>query len=207
MFVYIVFQTIYMMQLTIVHGKMSLIYVTFTFAFVLDQIKSFAVLSTIYIIVVRRFGFLKENEKEWVKKELVEQKQENKIPKLKNFILKLLESRIVEGFSMFMISIYAVFILFDLTFSDILETDPVIMAQIDSVFLEFFFAEIVLKAFASSGMYFFDFFNCFDAAIVVISEVLNLMNIVAKGLGVLRLIRVVVITIRKITGNTSKLRH
>jgi len=196
-----------MMQLTIVHGKMSLIYVTFTFAFVLDQIKSFAVLSTIYIIVVRRFGFLKENEKEWVKKELVEQKQENTIPKLKNFILKLLESRIVEGFSMFMISIYAVFILFDLTFSDILETDPVVMAQIDSVFLEFFFAEIVLKAFASSGMYFFDFFNCFDAAIVVISEVLNLMNIVAKGLGVLRLIRVVVITIRKITGNTSKLRH
>lgn len=119
----------------------------------------------------------------------------------------MLESRIVEGFSMFMISIYAVFILFDLTFSDLLETDPVVMAQIDSVFLEFFFAEIVLKAFASSGMYFFDFFNCFDAAIVVISEVLNLMNIVAKGLGVLRLIRVVVITIRKITGNTSKLRH
>ncbi len=52
----------------------------------------------------------------------------------------MLESRIVEGFSMFMISIYAVFILFDLTFSDILETDPVVMAQIDSVFLEFFFA-------------------------------------------------------------------
>lgn len=129
------------------------------------------------------------------------------IPKLKNFILKLLESRIVEGFSMMMISIYAVFILFDLTFSDILETDPVVMALIDSVFLSFFFAEIVLKAFASSGMYFFDFFNCFDAVIVVISEVLLLMNIIAKGLGVLRLIRVVVITIRKITGNTSKLRH
>lgn len=71
---FIIFQTIYMIQLTIVHGKISLIFVTFTFAFVLDQIKSFAVLSTIYIIVVRRFGFLKENEKEWVKKEHLEQK-------------------------------------------------------------------------------------------------------------------------------------
>ncbi len=56
-------------------------------------------------------------------------------------------------------------------------------------------------------MYLADFFNSFDAAIVITSEVLNLMNIIAKGLGVLRLIRVVVITIRKITGNQSKLRH
>lgn len=193
--------------MTILHGKICLVYVTFTFAFIVDQAKSVAILSTVYIIVVRRFGFLKENEKEWINKEVFEEKKEVAIPKLKNFILKMLESRFVEGFSMFMISIYAVFILFDLTFSDILSTDPTLMSQIDSVFLEFFFVEIVLKAFASSGMYFFDFFNCFDAIIVVISEILNLMNIVAKGLGVLRLIRVVVITIRKITGNQSKLRH
>lgn len=58
-----------------------------------------------------------------------------------------------------------------------------------------------MKAFASNGMYFFDFFNCFDAIIVFVSEIFNLMGIVAKGLGVLRLIRVVVITVRKITGN------
>ena len=75
------------------------------------------------------------------------------------------------------------------------------MAQIDSCFLTFFFVEILLKAFASTGMYFVDFFNCFDAIIVLSSEVLNLMGITAKGLGVLRLIRVVVITVRKITGN------
>jgi hypothetical protein len=102
---------------------------------------------------------------------------------------------------MFMISIYAVFILFDLTFSDILNTDPTTMSQIDLSFLTFFFVEIILKVFASSGMFFADFFNCFDATIVVISEILSMMGIVAKGLGVLRLIRVVVITIRKITGN------
>lgn len=56
-------------------------------------------------------------------------------------------------------------------------------------------------------MFLVDFFNAFDAAIVITSEVFNIMNITAKGLGVLRLIRVVVITIRKITGNQSKLRH
>jgi hypothetical protein len=56
-------------------------------------------------------------------------------------------------------------------------------------------------------MFLFDVFNAFDASVVIISEVLNLMGIVAKGLGVLRLLRVVVITIRKITGNQSKFRH
>ena len=50
-------------------------------------------------------------------------------------------------------------------------------------------------------MFLVDFFNAFDAAIVITSEILNLMNVIAKGLGVLRLIRVVVITIRKITGS------
>ena len=56
-------------------------------------------------------------------------------------------------------------------------------------------------------MFLFDIFNAFDATVVIVSEVLNIMGIVAKGLGVLRLLRVVVITIRKITGNQSKLRH
>lgn len=81
------------------------------------------------------------------------------------------------------------------------------LAQIDNVFLTLFFIEIILKTFASNLMFLLDMFNAFDAFVVIISEVLNLMGIVAKGLGVLRLLRVVVITIRKITGHQSKLRH
>lgn len=81
------------------------------------------------------------------------------------------------------------------------------LATIDGVFLTIFFTEIVLKSFASNLMYLYDAFNLFDAVVVVLSEVLNLMNIIFVGLGVLRLIRVVVIILRKITGNQSKLRH
>ena len=161
----------------------------------------------IYLVVNRRFGFLKENEKEWLDVELYNEKTELIIPMIKNWILKALESRIVETFSMLMMSIYALFILFVLTLSDALNVDPTLLALIDSVFLTFFFIEILLKTFASSGMFLADFFNGFDAAIVITSEVFNIMQITAKGLGVLRLIRVVVITIRKITGNQSKLRH
>tara|TARA_B110000285_G_C15054050_1_gene578560 strand:+ start:732 stop:1271 length:540 start_codon:yes stop_codon:yes gene_type:complete len=56
-------------------------------------------------------------------------------------------------------------------------------------------------------MYLYDKFNLFDALIVFISFGLNLAGLVVKGLSVLRLIRVVVIILRKITGNQSKLRH
>lgn len=85
---------------------------------------------------------------------------------------------------MFMNSIYAVSILFNLTFSDIFNIDPNLMSQIDLSFLTFFFVEIIMKVFASSSMFFADFFKCFDASIVVISEFLSMMGIVAKSLGV-----------------------
>jgi hypothetical protein len=88
-----------------------------------------------------------------------------------------------------------------LTIADIFNIPDSLLAQIDNVFLTLFFIEIILKTFASNMMFLFDVFNAFDASVVIISEVLNIMNIVAKGLGVLRLLRVVVITIRKITGN------
>jgi hypothetical protein len=75
------------------------------------------------------------------------------------------------------------------------------LAAIDGVFLTIFFTEIVLKSFASNLMYLYDAFNLFDAVVVILSEVLNLLGIIYPGLGVLRLIRVVVIILRKITGN------
>jgi len=121
--------------------------------------------------------------------------------------MKMLETKMLESVSMVMIYTYSLFILFDLTVSDSLDIDPNLLNQIDAVFLSFFFIEIVLKTFASNGMFLTDFFNFFDAAIVITSEVFGILGITAKGLGVLRLIRVVVLTIRRITGNTSKLRH
>lgn len=100
-----------------------------------------------------------------------------------------------------LISVYTVFVLFQLTIADIFNVPEELLAKIDNVFLTLFFIEIILKTFASNLMFLLDVFNAFDATVVIISEVLNLMDIIAKGLGVLRLLRVVVITIRKITGN------
>jgi hypothetical protein len=108
---------------------------------------------------------------------------------------------------MFLISLYTIFILFWLTMADIIGINETILSNIDTTFLTLFFIEIIFKTFASNIMFLFDIFNAFDALVVILSEVLNIMGIIAKGLGVLRLVRVVVITIRKITGNQAKLRH
>jgi hypothetical protein len=138
-------------------------------------------------------------------------KQENAIPKLKLLCLKYLESAQLDLISMIVISIYTVFTLFSLTHAgfttDGESVDPKILGRIDTYFLAFFLTEISLKTFASNLMYLRDKFNCFDAIIVILSFALNLMALYIPGLGALRLVRVVVIILRKITGNQSKLRH
>ena len=151
---------------------------------------------------------LNVNEKEYLTPEILSlPKQEIYLPKFQIFCLKMLESTVFETVSLGLISLYTVFILFWLTMADIIGIDESILSKIDTSFLTLFFTEIILKTFASNLMFLFDVFNAFDASIVIISEILNIMGIIAKGLGVLRLIRVVVITVRKITGNNSKLRH
>lgn len=50
-------------------GDNSIVLLTFLFTFLIDQIKQFGTLFVIYIVVVRRFGFLKENEKEFINPE------------------------------------------------------------------------------------------------------------------------------------------
>ena len=51
-------------------------------------------------------------------------KTEVAIPKFQLWIMKMLETKIVESFSMVMIYTYSLFILFDLTVSDSLAIDP-----------------------------------------------------------------------------------
>lgn len=109
---------------------------------------------------------------------------------------------------MVIICVYTVFVLFQLTNSQMGEfVSSKALANIDTYFLVLFLVEIVLKSFASNLMYLNDGFNLFDTVIVVVSLVYNATGDPIVWMGALRLVRVVVIIIRKITGNTSKLRH
>lgn len=47
-------------------GDTALVFMTFAAVWIFDQIKQLVMLSLIYFVVVRRFGFLGENQKEFV---------------------------------------------------------------------------------------------------------------------------------------------
>jgi len=154
---------------------------------------------------------LEVNEHEYMDPNyLLIQKTENAIPRLKDFCMKYIESSQVENFSFMVVFIYALFVIFMLTYQEFLSLFPGgadlvnygLLVQIDLFFLIFFLVEIVLKSFASDMIYITqDKFSLFDAIIVLASFILNVIGEDIKGLGVLRLIRVVVIVVRKITGN------
>lgn len=55
--------------------------------FTIDLIMQVPLLSLVYTIMVRRFGYLKVNEKEWLDYEAMEIKQEQAIPRLKKLIM------------------------------------------------------------------------------------------------------------------------
>lgn len=198
---YLFMHTIHILYVVIGFGRPQMMFSTFAICVVIDNAKSLVSLSLIYCVIVRRFMHLDINEEEFQLKEKIP-KQENQIPKLKLFCLKFLESSVVESFSMVVITVYTVFVLFWLIHEGFgFTVSDVIMSQIDNVFLNFFLIEIILKSFASNLMYLYDLFNFFDTFVVILSYVLNLMEVVIKGVSVLRLIRVVVIILRKITGN------
>ena len=99
------------------YGRPGMVFTSFIVALMVDQLKSIPALGLIYCVVVRRFMHLDVNENSYIDPNAEKiPKQENQIPKLKLFCLKFLESTYVELFSMFIISIYTLFVLFWLTY-------------------------------------------------------------------------------------------
>ncbi len=81
-----------------------------------------------YLVVVRRFGYLKENIKDVNLKDIENSQTENAIPRLQAQLLKMLESTLFETASLINIAAYTVFILQDLTLSDTFNFNPVVLA-------------------------------------------------------------------------------
>lgn len=75
--------------------------------------KSLIFLLIIYVIIVRRFGHLAVNEDEYVSPEILAiPPQEDALPRLQLYCLKLLNSNTFEMISMALISVYTVYVLF-----------------------------------------------------------------------------------------------
>jgi hypothetical protein len=81
--VYLLAQTTYDVQLLVRSQKEAMVIVyTFIFSFLVDQIKSIGSNLILYFMVIRRFGYLPENEKDFVNKENLKMVSESNLVKL-----------------------------------------------------------------------------------------------------------------------------
>ena len=70
-FVYIIAQAIYFIEIVASEGRPGLIFLTLLLALVFDQIKSVFFLYVVYTVIIRRFMLLAVNEHEYVKAEIL----------------------------------------------------------------------------------------------------------------------------------------
>ena len=91
-FVVILLVTLNLAIITAATGDAMLIFITFAVTWLIDQVKQFGTLAMIYLIVVRRFGYLQTNEKEFINATDREIKLEMAIPRLKHCCLRTLQN-------------------------------------------------------------------------------------------------------------------
>ena len=187
-----------------VYGPTLSFWLTFVFAFLIDQGKSLFFHIGVWYFLLRRCGYLKSNEADYVEALWKDQHIDRTWQSWRSGMNKLLETPAFQAVSLILLLVYAVFVLFVLSFGDLLAEDY-ILSLIDQAFISVFLLEILMRIFAVSYLFFLDPFNIFDTTIVVLSFCLFFVGVSAGGLAVLRLMRLLrlLVVFRKVN-NSSK---
>jgi len=182
------------------NGKPITLWLTYAFAFVLDQTKSVVFLCGIWYFLLRRCGYLQPVEGDYQGISIANKFSIPLITQLRNLCMQYIETPLFTMISRYMLGIYAGFVLFWLSVVDIIDMDDV-CAIIDIVFLSIFAAELIVKIFGLGITYLFDFLNFMDAVIIAVSLGMYAAGIVSKVMAVLRLVRILLVIVVKFTGN------
>jgi hypothetical protein len=120
-------------------------------------------------------------------------------------VMKLLETRGLSILSTSILVLYAIFVLIVLSFTELFNNSR-IPDYIDQGFICLFLLEIILNFFARGFSYYFDIFNFFDTAIVLVSFIMFFLGIAARGLAVLRLLRLVrlIVVLKKVSAKSNR---
>jgi len=199
---YLMVAAIFVFSLTysINYGNPFSIVVEFVVAWAIDQAKSpFSQLIT-YWVVVRRLGFY-ENAgfQEWNDEEVAEAGPKMSLYFLmRKTVAEFLELRIVSRFILGMVILLCIVILSELSLTAQISNSLLLTNfyyMINYVLLAFFVFEIMVKIFAYGFMFLSEFINIFDATIVIVSFVMQALNLQAKALGILRVLRLIKVII------------
>lgn len=191
-------------QVTI-YGPALSFWLTFVIAFLIDQAKSLLFHMGVWYFLLRRCGYLKPNEEKYVEEQWKEQHIDKTWHNWREETTKLLETPVFQAISLILLLIYAVFVLFVLSFGDMLN-ESYVLGLIDQSFISVFLFEILLRVFSMSYMFFIDPFNVFDTTIVVLSFSLFFVGVSAGGLAVLRLMRLLrlLVVFRKVNASNKR---
>jgi len=199
------------------YGKEEAIWVTWIIAVFFDQLKSFCVQPLVWILIIRRCGRVQPgiqeyNEEYLTQWELAESLMEELRRLTREFLnwgsVKFVMTRILIGF-------YSIFIIISIAFWPSDETILNILIVVDLIFLTLFMVEIVCKVFAFGSSYTKDYWNLFDALVVIgaliaaiwLRQLEEPSGILPVGL--LRLINVVrkIMVIRRVSEGRKKLKR
>lgn len=191
-------------QITI-YGPNLTFWFTFIIAFIIDQAKSLFFHIGVWYFLLRRCGYLKPNEGDYVEALWKEQHIDTTWMNWRVGMTKLLETPTFQAISLILLLIYAVFVLFVLSFGDLLN-ETYVLELIDQSFICVFLLEIFMRIFSMSYLFFLDPFNIFDTTIVVLSFSLFFVGVSAGGLAVLRLMRLLrlLVVYRKVNSSNKR---
>eukprot|EP00359_Climacostomum_virens_P005920 CAMPEP_0204903912 /NCGR_PEP_ID=MMETSP1397-20131031/4558_1 /ASSEMBLY_ACC=CAM_ASM_000891 /TAXON_ID=49980 /ORGANISM="Climacostomum Climacostomum virens, Strain Stock W-24" /LENGTH=879 /DNA_ID=CAMNT_0052072627 /DNA_START=171 /DNA_END=2810 /DNA_ORIENTATION=+ len=187
------------------YGPADALWGTFLFAFGLDQVKSFFFHCLIWYLLIRRCGYLKPNEENFVNPDWALDRKDTAFIYYRQECGKFLENSYYEASSIVFLLIYGVFVLIVLSMNELIN-DDLTLNIIDQAFLSAFLLEILVKASVQGISYFADGFNTFDFIVVLVSFIMFFLGIAARGLAALRLLRLVrlVIILRKVSAKTKR---
>lgn len=175
----------------------------FFLAFVFDQIKSLMVQPALWYVFVRHCGSLTGTFTEWSDEQVAIGAQDlSMLDEIREYVGIFLKSKPVYFFFTGLVVFYAIFILINLSIDPYIVDIPValnIFFYTDFVCLCLFMFELTLSIFAWMWEHICDKLNFLDAVIIIISFVFSLISLDIKGIGVLRLLRLirVIIFMRK----------
>ena len=181
-------------------GKPYSITIQFLIAWAIDQAKNIPVQCFIYWVVIRRLGFMENvNLVTWDDEKVAERG-----PTLSLFFImrktvaNFLEHKLITRFILAMVIFLCIVIFSELSLAQQIDASVQLTNFyyfLNYALLAFFVFEIILKVFAYGHLFVLEFINIFDSTIVIISFIMQVLDLKAKILGILRVLRLIKVII------------
>lgn len=194
-------------------GRPFSVWTEFVIAFGFDQVKSIMLQPICWWMFVRRCGRAAGNFEEWDDVQVsIGVNDVSLLAELQEGMVAILESKQVTIFTIGLVIFYSIFILVNLSVDPYLIYSQVLtdlFYYVDLIILCVFLLEILMRFFGYAFVYICDKWNIVDATVVIISFIFSVVGMSFKGVGVLRLLRLirVIIVMRKVSQSKKKLQQ